>query len=231
MVVVPPGSYMMGSPANEEGRDGNEGPVHRVRIPRAFAVGVHEITFQEWDYCTSRGGCGGYRPPDGWNWGRGRRPVMDVSWDDAQIYVTWLSRQTGATYRLLSEAEWEYVARAGTRTPYFFGSRLTTQHANYGSPIGGRTSPVGSYRANRFGLYDVHGNVHEWVADCWHDDYHGAPDDGSSWQSEWQCSHRVVRGGAWSTYPQGLRSADRFSKHAAQRYADVGFRVARDLYP
>ena len=178
MVVVPAGSFMMGSPSGEKGRDADEGPVHRVRISEPFAVGVYEVTFEEWEACRRGGGCS--HNPDDKGWGWGRRPVIHVSWQDAQAYVRWLSRVTGKAYRLLSESEWEYVARAGTTGPFHFGSTITTEQANYGSR-GGRTAPVGSFPANAFGLHDVHGNVMERVEDCWHASYRGAPGDGSAW--------------------------------------------------
>ena len=163
MVVVPSGSFMMGSPSGEKGRDSDEGPVHRVTFERPFAVGVYEVTFGEWDACVSGGGCGGHRPSDR-GWGRGRRPVINVNWKDAQAYVRWLSRKTGEEYRLLSESEWEYVARAGTRAAYWWGDGVGRNRANC-SDCGDSyryTAPVGSFSANPFGLHDVHGNVWEW---------------------------------------------------------------------
>ena len=217
LVVVSSGSFRMGSPSWEEGRGADEGPVHRVTFERPFAVGVYEVTFGEWDACVSAGDCGRYRPSDE-GWGRGRQPVMNVSWDDAQAYVRWLSGKTGKEYRLLSESEWEYVARAGTRTPFHTGATISTGQANYdgnftyGSGRKGRyigkTVEVGSYAPNRFGLHDVHGNVWEWVGDCYNDGYHGAPSDGSAWESG-DCSRRVVRGGSWGGTPRYLRSANR----------------------
>ena len=217
LVVVAAGSFMMGSPVSEERRDDNEGPVHRVTIGSPFAVGVYEVTFEEWDACVRDGGCRGYRAGDA-GWGRGRRPVINVSWRDAQDYVRWLRRETGEEYRLLSESEWEYVARAGTRTAFHFGRTIMTSQANfdgnytYGSGKKGeyrkRTLPVGSFAANGFGLYDVHGNVWEWVADCWNDSYHGAPSDGGAWERG-DCDRRVVRGGSWYNAPWSLRSANR----------------------
>ena len=228
MVVVPEGSFMMGSPSGEAGRTGNEGPVHPVTMARPFAVGVYEVTFGEWDACVSDGGCGGYRPGDS-GWGRGPRPVINVSWEDAQAYVRWLSGETGKAYRLLSEAEWEYVARAGTTGPYHFGSSLSPSQANYEENRGG-TVPVGSYSANEFGLHDVHGNVWEWVEDCWNESYHGAPRDGSAWESG-DCSRRVLRGGSWYVTPRLLRSAIRSWGPTGFRNDDAGFRVARTLTP
>ena len=240
MVVVRAGSYMMGSPSSDEGRRDNEGPVHRVRIAEPFAVGVYEVTFAEWDACVSDGGCGGHRPVDG-RWGRGKRPVIDVSWEDARAYVGWLSRKTGKGYRLLSESEWEYVARAGTGTRYWWGDSIGSGRANCDG-CGSRwddeqTAPVGSFPANGFGLHDVHGNVWEWVEDCWHDDYRGAPSDGSAWTtwtSGGECSQRMLRGGSWDDAPRFLRSANRSGRGNRSVYlgsVDLGFRVARTLTP
>ena len=240
MVVVPSGSFMMGSPESEEDRDDDEGPVHRVTIARPFAVGVYEVTFGEWEACVSDGGCGGYRPyaegepyvGDELAFG-GNGPVINVSWDDAKAYVRWLSRKTGEEYRLLSEAEWEYVARAGTTGKYHFGSSLSPSRASYGGDRDG-TAPVGSYAANGFGLHDVHGNVWEWVEDCWNESYHGAPADGSAWETG-DCSQRVLRGGSWHESPWFLRSASRLKGPAGGRdrhtYNILGFRIARMLAP
>ena len=245
MVVVPAGSFMMGSPESEEGRFGDEGPQHRVTIGSPFAVGVYEVTFAEWDACARAGGCGWYRPSDG-GWGRGSRPVINVSWDDAQGYVRWLSRETGEGYRLLTEAEWEYVARAGTQTARYWGESESgqcrygngydsTAHAEiaseYFEPVAcsdghERTAPVGSFQPNSFGLYDVPGNVREWTQDCWKDEYSGAPTDGSAWQSG-DCSIRVLRGGSWFSKPGFLRSASRYRFSAGGRNLSRGFRVAR----
>ena len=239
MVVVPSGSFTMGSPNSEKGRDDNEGPRHRVRINYRFAVGVYEVTFAEWDACVSAGGCEGYVPDDA-GWGRGNRPVINVSWEDAQSYVRWLSKRTGKSYRLLSESEWEYVSRAGTTTPFHFGSTISTGQANYDGNYtygGGRkglyrekTVSVGSFSANVWGLYDVHGNVWEWVEDCWNASYTGAPADGSAWESG-NCSVRVLRGGSWFNVPRGLRSADRDGSTSGTRNSSIGFRIARTLTP
>ena len=239
LVVVREGSFKMGSPSWEAGRDADEGPAHRVTFERPFAVGVYEVTFGEWNACVSGGGCGGHRPSDR-GWGRGRRPVINVNWKDAQAYVRWLSRKTGEEYRLLSESEWEYVARAGTTTPFHTGATISAGQANYdgnstyGSGRKGRyirkTVEVGSYAPNRFGLHDVHGNVREWVEGCWNGSYRGAPTDGSAWESG-DCSWRVVRGGSWVNGPRILRSAYRVRVTAGIRGVDVGFRVARTLTP
>ena len=238
---------MMGSLSSEEGRYDDEGPRHFVIIGSSFAVGVFEVTFAEWNACVSAGGCGGYRPDDG-GWGRGQRPVIDVSWDDAQSYVAWLSRETGESYRLLSESEWEYVARGGTQTRYHWGDSSSSQcrYAN-GADMSAkkhnsgwtvadcddgyyRTSPVGSFAANAFGLYDVHGNVWEWVQDCWNGSYAGAPGDGRAWESG-NCSLRVLRGGSWYFNPRDLRAANRDWVVTGVRINYAGFRVARTFTP
>ena len=228
LVVVPSGSYWMGS----ERGGSNEQPVHEVRIGYPLAVGVYEVTFGEWDACVLGGGCGGYWPDDEGR-GRGRRPVVNVSWDDAQAYVGWLSRKTGEEYRLLSESEWEYVARAGTRTRYWWGDEIGRNRANCLDcksrwDISG-TAPVGLFSANGFGLHDVHGNVEEWVEDCWNGSYRGAPTDGSAWESE-NCNLRALRGGSWFDLSEDLRSAIRsFAFGFRDEYR--GFRVARTLTP
>ena len=239
MVVVPAGSFTMGSPSWEEYRSDNEGPQHRVTIAAPFAVGKYEVTFAEWDTCVAAGGCNGYRPNDR-GWGRGRQPVINVSWVDAKAYVRWLSRKTGAHYRLLSEAEWEYAARAGTTGPFHFGSTISTDQANYhgfGTRTDGsgrknvyrkRTVPVGSFPANAFGLHDVHGNVCEWVEDCYHHGYAGAPTDGSAW-IPYDCSTRIYRGGSWDQTYRYLRSAYNNGDSTSRNY--IGFRVARTLVP
>ena len=227
MVVVPAGSFMMGSPA------GTEDPLHRMEISKPFAVGKHEVTFAEWDACVSAGGCG-YRPGDR-GWGRGTRPVINLSWDDAQSYVAWLSGETGAGYRLLSEAEWEYAARAGTTTRYWWGNEIGRNRANCdgcGSRWDDReTAPVGSFSSNEFGLHDMHGNVWEWVEDCWHNSYSGAPTDESAWTTGGDCSRRVLRGGSWFNSPRYLRSANRLRDTTRFRRSFNGFRVARTLTP
>ena len=199
----------MGSPSGEEGRYGDEGPLHRVRIAEPFAVGVHEVTFAEWDACRRGGGCTRHANDRGW--GRGNRPVISVSWEDAKSYVRWLSLETGERYRLLSESEWEYVARAGTRTRYHWGDGIGRGRANCdgcGSRWDDeRTAPVGSFSPNGFGLHDVHGNAREWVEDCWHGNYSGAPMDGRAWTSGGNCGSRVLRGGSWFDDPRYVRSA------------------------
>ena len=229
MVVIPAGEYMMGSPEGEEGRDDREGPQHKVKIGEAFAVGKYEITFDEWDACVSGGGCGGYRPDDE-GWGRGRRPAINVSWEDAKAYVAWLSEKTGKYYRLLTEAEWEYAARAGTGTRYYWGDEAGTIAKCVGCDADDReTRPVGSFGPNGFGLYDVHGNVDEWVEDCVHENYEGAPEDGSAWLTGGDCDKRMVRGSSWGGGPWYLRSARRDADDVGQRDRDTGFRVVRSL--
>jgi formylglycine-generating enzyme required for sulfatase activity len=238
IVVVPAGSFTMGSPQSEKERDKDEGPQHRVTFDRIFAVGKFAVTFEEWDACVADGGCNGYRPNDQ-GWGRGWQPAVNLSWDDAKSYVAWLSRKTGKTYRLLSEAEREYVARAGTTTPFWWGGSISTQQANYngnltyGGPKGEdrqRTLPVDSFQPNPWGLYQVHGNVWEWAEDCYHDSYQGAPTDGSAWTSG-DCSRRVVRGGSWADDPVVLRAADRNRSTVGIRSNRDSFRVGRTLRP
>jgi formylglycine-generating enzyme required for sulfatase activity len=229
MVALPGGTFLMGSPEGEEGRYDVEGPQHEVTI-RPFAIGKHEVTFAEWDACVASGGCNGYRPDDQ-GWGRGRQPVINVSWHDAQAYVAWLAEATGKPYRLPSEAEWEYAARAGTTTRYAFGDAITEREANFDGSIG-KTTEVGAYPANPWGLYDMHGNVWEWVEDIWHDSYQGAPADGSAWtegEGKESSRIRVDRGGSWNYDPGDLRSAGRYWIDPGYRGLYLGFRVARTL--
>ena len=237
MVVVPAGVFTMGSPADEEGRLHNEGPQRQVTIPEPFAVGKFALTFDEWDACVSAGGCNSYKPADEGG-RRGQHPVVNVSWTDANAYVAWLSETTGRPYRLLSEAEREYVSRAGTKSSFWFGTSISGQQANYDSttsygdgPLGHprkRALPVNFFAPNPWGLYQVHGNVHEWVQDCWRSDYQNAPTDGTA-SSPGSCRLRVVRGGSWSDKPQTLRAANRLANDPAHRANTLGFRVARSL--
>jgi formylglycine-generating enzyme required for sulfatase activity len=232
MVVVPAGEFMMGSAADERDHYGNEDPLHRVTIARPLAVSKFEVTFEQWDACVAIGACA--HVPDG-NMGRGTQPVINVSWDNVRQYVVWISTMTGRPYRLLSEAEWEYAARAGTTTAFSWGDEIGKNNADCngcGSEWDSRrTAPVGSFAPNQFGLYDMHGNVWEWVEDCLHTNYEGAPKDGSAWIAQGDCNHRVVRGGSWAGYPVGLRSALRFWYSADDHGNDLGFRVARTLAP
>lgn len=273
MVVVPAGTFIMGSPESEAGRlrvvydqEGEaiewttddaewlevgmghrlvivEGPQRYVTISAPFAVGVYEVTFEEWDACARGGGCGGLIP-DHEGWGRGRRPVINVSWKEARSYAEWLSRETGEDYRLPSEAEWEYVARAGTETARYWGETDAAQcrHANGADAAAvqeypdwvtascsdgySQTAPVGSFQPNAFGLYDVLGNVWEWTLDCWNQRYSGAPADGSAWESG-DCTDRVSRGGGWMNAPGDLRSAMRSRTPLETRHSNAGFRVVR----
>lgn len=254
MVVVPEGNFMMGS-GTEEIQEGSaskdEGPSHGVTIARPFAVGKFEVTFAEWDTCVTEGACRGYRPGDN-GWGRGKLPVINVSWDDAKLYVRWLSGKTGKVYRLLSEAEWEYAARAGSTTKFHFGddAKSLCRYANVADESGSakrrkdgfgswlvcndgyfKTAPVGSFSPNSFQLHDMHGNVNEWVEDVWHDNYEGAPVDGKPWIAGGNPQYRVARGGSYYNLDGGLRSANR-SKFAATAQGELlGFRVARTVGP
>lgn len=236
MIVLPAGSFLMGSPPKEPEREAAEGPQRRVAIVRPFAMSRFEITFNEWEACVADGGCKGSHGDSGW--GRGRRPVIDISWHDANAYAAWLAKTTGKPYRLLSEAEWEYAARAGTATPFSTGRILTDKQANFdpsetynGSRKGKyrqQTVPVGSFPANPFGLHDMHGNVWEWVQDCWNETYEGAPADGSA-RLTGDCTLRVLRGGGWGNIPSFQRSAMRYREVAKSGYYDMGIRIARDL--
>jgi len=227
MIVVPARTFTMG-----QGNDTTERPPHEVKIARPFAVARFQLTFDEWDACAARGDCAAHVSDSGW--GRGRRPAINVSWDDARTYVKWLSRITGKPYRLLSEAEYEYAARAGTETTYPWGDKIWLDGKTMAncdgcdSQWGGKqTAPVGSFAANRFGLYDMVGNVSE---DCWHANYEGAPADGSAWTSG-DCNLRVVRGGSWGNLPVLLNSAYRYRNSTDYRDDGLGFRVARTLTP
>lgn len=235
MVMIPAGSFIMGSPPNENGRGITEGPQHRVDI-RAFAVGKFEITWDQWQACVDRGGCSAEGPSStgGDNgWGFGSRPVIEVNWHDAQAYVLWLSQVTGANYRLLSESEWEYVARAGTTTRYSWGDAypVCNPAARNGANFSGcaelRTLPVGTFAPNPFGLFDMHGNVYEWVQDCYKFSYTDVPTNGAPHDGE--CDFRMLRGGSWGSYPQILRSAYRVFFEPGFRYQNFGIRVARAL--
>lgn len=240
MVELTGGAFLMGSAWFEENNLGDERPRRLVRVP-PFAVGRFEVTFEEYDACVASGGCNGYRPEDE-GWGRGTRPVIKVSWEDAQAYVAWLSRKTGQRYRLLSEAEWEYAARAGTtgRFSNDGGDAQLCQIANHSDQstdyswrnstcndgVGEQTAPVGRYAANPFGLHDMHGNVWEWVEDCYQDSYSKAPANGVAAATS-NCADRVYRGGSWGNYPRFLRSAYRVRNTPTYRDDVLGFRLAR----
>jgi formylglycine-generating enzyme required for sulfatase activity len=227
MVHIPAGSFLMGSPAKENGRQDDEGPQHLVHL-QAFSIGKYAVTFDEWDACMAAGGC--KSKPSDQGWGRGRRPVINVSWNDAQEYVRWLSSKTGKTYRLPSEAEWEYAARAGTTTAYYWGDEIGRGHANCDGCSSQwdtkQTAPVGSFASNPWGLHDMQGNVWQWTQDCWHDSYTGAPTDGSAWKSG--CGERADRGGSWKFTSSYLRMAYRTKSGAAESSNNQGFRLARD---
>ena len=209
---------------------GDEKPPHEVHIDKPIAVGRYEITFDEWEGCVKDGGCVKNKTPNDEGWGRARHPVINISWNDAREYVDWLSRKTGKTYRLLSEAEWEYAARAGTTSKYAFGDTLNAKQAKFsGGKQGiGETVEVGSFPPNNWGLYDMHGNVWEWVEDCYAPDYAGAPTDGSARVGP-GCGAHALRGGSWDYAPADLRSAVRYHLPAIYRVDEIGFRVAREL--
>jgi formylglycine-generating enzyme required for sulfatase activity len=228
MIVIPAGGFTMGSPADEAVRYGNEGLQHQVTIAKPFAVSKFDVTFADWDACVSAGGCP-YVADSGL--GRIKKPVINITWYDARHYAAWLSRMTGQPYRLPTEAEWEYAARAGTTTAYYWGDEIGKGNANCkgcGTQWDRKlTAAVGSFPANAFGLYDMAGNVWQWVQDCYHEDYSEAPADGSAWTSG-DCSRRVLRGGSWDYNP---RSALRLRGTASFQYSLLGFRVGRTLTP
>lgn len=240
MVVIPPGQFDMGCVSGRGCLD-RELPVHRVTFAKPFAIGRYEVTFAEYDRFAEATG----RPrPDDIHWWRGRHPVINVSWGDAVAYAGWLSEQTGKRYRLPSEAEWEYAARAGTTTPFSTGACIDRDQANFISslewedcpPTGvyrGMTMAAGGFPPNPWGLHEVHGNVAEWVQDYWHENYEGAPSDGSAWEipggAAFHEGDRVVRGGSWESAQISLRSGARTSDDPAYRSNRHGFRLARDL--
>jgi formylglycine-generating enzyme required for sulfatase activity len=241
MAVIPAGQGVVGSPPSEPGRQSNEGPQQKISIGQPFAVARSELSFDEWLVCVAEGGCNAYRPGD-YGWGYGQNPAINVSWNDAEAYVDWLSKKTGARYRLLSEAEWEYAARGCSKPcgsiAFWFGQTIAPERANYDW----RLSYEGSVRAqalrrtvsadrgaaNPFGLVHVSGNVSEWVQDCWNESLAGLPPDGSA-RSGGDCQRHVLRGGSWSDEPKDLRSAARAWELATERRSKVGFRVARNL--
>ena len=226
MAVIPAGSFTMGS----NGRHKYEKPAHDVTIAKAFAMGVYEVTFDEWQACFDEGGCA--RVPDDHKWGKGRRPVMNITWFETQPFVEWLSKKTGHTYRLPTEAEWEYAARGGTTTEFWWGDKIGVNLANcrdcksQWSKKG--SAPVGSFAPNPFGLYDVHGNEWEWLEDCWTPNYKGAPTDGSA-RLDGDCKSRVMRSGSWYYFSKNSRSAWRFKNDARVKSYGIGMRVVREL--
>jgi formylglycine-generating enzyme required for sulfatase activity len=231
MVVIPAGRFRMGDIQGKGRKD--EKPVHEVHIGKRFGMSRYEITFDQYDEFAR---ATGRDLPDDEEFGRGRRPVIRVSWNDAGDYAAWLSQQTGKRYRLPTEAEWEYAARGGTETAYWWGDEMKPGFANCIScgtrPDNRQTAPVGSFKPNPFGLYDTAGNVGEWVQDCWHENYQGAPSDGSAWGKEdnGDCDGRVHRGGAFrSVNKVNVRSSSRDMYRAGARPNHVGFRLVREI--
>ncbi len=240
MVIIPRGEFLMGSPDFTKERIGSddarrpEGPQHKVTIPANFAVSKFEVTFDEWKACVDARVCVNVSDD---RWGRGSRPVINISWGEARQYAKWMSERIGkpGTYRLLTEAEWEYAARANNTANYSWGNGIKKDPkamANCdgcGSPWDNKQSaPVGSFPANAFGLYDMHGNVWEWLEDCESENYNGAPTNGSA-RMDGNCNSHIVRGGAWDSAPQYIRSAYRNWNSTGGRYNVVGFRLARTL--
>jgi formylglycine-generating enzyme required for sulfatase activity len=235
MVVVPAGTFLMGSPNTEINRRGDEGPQHKVVIRKPFAVSRFEITFDQWDVCFAAGGCDTKLAFS--HWGRGRQPVVEVSWDDATQFALWISKRTGRPYRLLSEAEWEYAARGVTdssleHTMYSWGNTVGQENANCNNcvipPRWHATAPVGSFKPNAFGLYDMLGNASEWVQDCYKGSYFDAPSDAKAAIEKEDCS-RIYRGGSFNTIARDLRLARRSFTFQNSKDVDIGFRVARIL--
>ena len=242
MVVIPKGNLLMGSPYSEPERYGDEGPQVQVSISKPFAVGKFEITWDEWNACVADEHCNkdqleGTLDDEGWS--GDDHPVMNVSWNDAQLYIAWLSEKTGQSYRLLTEAEWEYAARGGPTAAYWWGSTPSRKYGNYGADdcCGGvaeaedlwvSTSPVGSFPKNPYGLHDMNGNVWEWVEDCKTSSLSDQPTDGSA-KITFDCATRVLRGGSWYTSPFGMRSAYRNHLEPSRGNFQSGFRVAREL--
>jgi formylglycine-generating enzyme required for sulfatase activity len=224
LVLIPAGTMTMGS------KDGFpfEAPVHEVTIAKPFYMGRREVTFDEWDACQAEGGCQ-HRPGDRGQ-GRGLRPVSDIDWNDAKAYVAWLSKKTGKVYRLPTEAEWEYAARAGTKTAYYWGNAVDNNQANCTkcSPAPhNNTVATGTFPPNAFGLVDMAGNAAEWVEDCWSDNYSTAPKDGSAFNKP-DCRERVLRGGAFNNDQRFVRTAARFKYDFDVRYYANGFRIVRE---
>lgn len=243
MAAIPAGSNMIGSPDTEMNHDRSESPQQEITIRAPFAAGRSEVSFAEWMACVAEGGCNSFKPGDR-GWGYGQRPAIFVSWADARAYAAWLSNKTGFEYRLLSEAEWEYAARGCNTncrsTPFWFGADISKQRANYDSryayddspkalPLG-RTAEIMDSQPNAFGLLHIHGNVAEWVDDCWNPTLNAIPKDGSPRMSG-DCQSHVIRGGSWNDPPKDLRSAARTWAPTMDRTAQIGFRVARTLLP
>ena len=236
MVVTPAGRYRMGAPKGEKGHQPAEEPQHDVTVAAPLAVGKFEVTFDEWEACSLEGGCANYRPQDA-GWGRGRRPAIYVSYDDAKAYVDWLREKSGKAYRLLSESEWEFAARGGTNTPFAGGESLAPTQANFDASTAagskkqgsyeGKSVDVGTFPPNPYGLHDMEGNVFEWVEDCWNQTHAGAPADASPRGGD--CKRRVAKGGAWYYEAEFARPSARMSFPKGSRLNVIGFRVARPL--
>ena len=228
MVEIPGGTFRMGD-LSSEGFE-NERPVHSVTLP-AFRISKYEVTFDQWDTCLADGGCENYTPNDN-GWGRGNRPVVNVSWYDTQKFISWLNTKTGGGYRLPTESEWEYAARAGSTTEYSWGNSIGYNQANCNDDCGDRwehAAPVGSFAANAWGLHDMHGNVWEWVQDCATYGYDGAPSDGRAMKRNCRRTSRVIRGGSWATGSRFLRSALRRGASPQSRNGvQQGFRLVQD---
>jgi formylglycine-generating enzyme required for sulfatase activity len=242
MVTVLPGTFRMGSPDSEKSRDDDEGPVREVSIERGFAIAKFETSWSEWEACVNDGACAsptGHSMPEGSGWGKGSRPVINVSWNDVRDYLAWISDKAGRTYRLPTEAEWEFSARAGVEGRYQYGddpktlcrvgngADLATNFNNRNDcydRIGRETAPGGSFEPNASGLFDMIGNVWEWTEDCWNDNYDGAPLKGEA-RTAGDCSQGVIRGGSWGSYPHNLRFATRQGLGRDYRGHEVGFRV------
>jgi formylglycine-generating enzyme required for sulfatase activity len=226
MIALPPGSFTMGSNTG----DPSEKPAHRVSIGAPYAIGKHEVTVEQWNACVEAGAC--QKLTNDAISREKNTPVRDVSWDDAQQYVKWLSKLSGQSYRLPTEAEWEYAARAGTATRFWWGDQMRKGNANCKGCADpwSQESPaaVGSFAANSFGLHDTSGSVWEWVADCWHNSFKDAPADGRAWDTA-ACRDRVIRGGSWRDGESYMPSSTRFKYSASVRYSQNGFRVARDV--
>ena len=235
MVFIPAGSFTMGSPEEEEGRSADEGPQHEVTFAESFFMAKHPITQTQWRGVATMPQVERELEPDPSNFKGDNRPVEKISWDDAVEFCARLSQHTGRDYRLPTEAEWEYACRAGTTTPFHFGETITSSLANYDASLAYGDGPVGEYReqttdvgsfpANAFGLYDLHGNVWEWCQDHWHEDYRGAPTDGTAWLSSGESKSRVLRGGSWGIDPENCRSANRIRVAPGLINSFVGFRV------
>lgn len=236
MVLIPGGSFMMGSPEDEEERSSAESPQHLVTV-KPFFIGKYPVTQAQWQAVASLPQVNRQLTPNPSHFKGANRPVERVSWNDAVEFCDRLTQKTRRKYRLPSEAEWEYAARAGTTTPFHFGETIATDLANYngnytyGAGSQGvyreETTPVGSFDvANAFGLYEMHGNVLEWCTDHWHENYEGAPTDGSAWlDKNYNYSLHLLRGGSWNFYPEYCRSAYRDFDGAVNSNSFVGFRV------